>query len=114
MISTITLLKVKLDTPHSVVKRTERSRNKEEKTNTKINTPLSLSQGGSHNELTVRDRRRLNDLIYSLQQPIGRPGDPHYHPGLDFETALQTACGQLMLPIHAARSAARAAGLEVS
>lgn len=83
-----------------------------EENKTRSNTPLTpLSRRGY--QVTVRDRRELNSRIYALQQPCGRPGDPDYRPALDFDTAVNTACGQMFISVEAGRALANAAGLEI-
>ena len=55
-----------------------------------------------HGTLTRRDRESLNKQIYLLMQ------DSRH----DFNSAMETACAQLMIPLDDARAAARASGID--
>jgi hypothetical protein len=66
----------------------------------KEKTPRARIAGG----LSVRDRRQLNQEIFSVMQD----------PRVDFDSALQTACARLLIPIIDARAAVSASGIDPS
>lgn len=57
-----------------------------------------------HSTLTRRDRVRLNEQIYLLME------DPRH----DFNSAIKTACAQLMIPLSDGRAAAIASGIDLA
>jgi hypothetical protein len=68
-------------------------------------------------QITVRDRRKLNELIYRLMgKHLDQFGHQVYEGGIplkpiDFQDAMETACAELLLPLNEAWEVMTAAGL---